>query len=229
MGDEFRLRAVRKPRDGTRHRGDLLSILAWHADSGSDQKTKNPDSTLVRVASLRSLVHCPFRITADRCQPRTQIAVEILLLSAGCHGCKIRLVVRTGATPVNQSGLGGKFRLRDQCFPGEGREPVGSAGVALLVRHRKTCPHLPAPEPCRRLVQVAGPSNQIFHAASGQQRAAGSHALHPDVLRIRYDAFAPELRCFLRLGPTVNARRPIGETPATAASALRRSSMPCVL
>ena len=62
------------PADG----GYLSSILRRARYGRRDQKAKNPDRTLVGVASLRGLVHGAFRIAADGCQLRSQMAVDDL-------------------------------------------------------------------------------------------------------------------------------------------------------
>jgi hypothetical protein len=91
VGKQFRLRAVRKACDGSRPGGDFSGIFARRAHCSGDQKAKDPDCTLVGVDTLRDPVHGAFRIAANRSELRSQIAVEVLPLRAGCHGGEIWL------------------------------------------------------------------------------------------------------------------------------------------
>jgi hypothetical protein len=134
VGEQFWLRAVRKARDGTRRSDDLASGLAGNAHGSRDQKTENPDCTLVSIASLRGLVHGAFRMATDGCQLRSQIAVEAVPLRARSHGgeiwfdrsrglpheCERKIAVRSGSPPINEPWLGCKFCLGNQCLAGEG-------------------------------------------------------------------------------------------------------------
>jgi hypothetical protein len=127
VGDEFWLRPVAKPCNVTSDGYDLSSALTLPSCSRRDKKAKNPNSTLVGVASLCSLEHRPFGGAPYLRQLHAQVSIQIPNLGAGCHRGKIglqdsrglrhqferKVVVRSRATPIDEAGFRRKLCLSD--------------------------------------------------------------------------------------------------------------------
>src|ERR1700675_918503 len=82
------------------------------------------------------------------------------------HDRERQVRVSSGAATIDQTGFRGQLRLRNQSLTGEARQTrrlgliTGKCpGSFESCAGGEVCPHLPAPESCRWVIEPAGPGD----------------------------------------------------------------------